>query len=79
MRRVVWHAMAAHQQPLRVHAVRRAGDERDEVLARLDAEFLRLVGFDHADSIDLVGERAVEHGDVEVVAFPHLVKVGEQA
>lgn len=74
----VGNAVAAHQQPVGVDAVGRAGDKGAVVLPVLDrqvAEFLRL---DDADLVHLVGQGLVQHVEDEGVPFRQLVQVGEQ-
>ncbi len=71
--------MPPHEQTLGVHAVGRARHECDEVLALHGLQRLGLVGVHHEDLVHLVGKRAVEHVQIEMVALLELVEVGEEA
>ncbi len=70
--------MAAHEQPVRVDAVGRAGEQGAQVLALHDLQGRHVLRLHDEDLVHLVGEGAREHGDGEGVAHLHLVQVGEE-
>ena len=72
-------ASSAYQQTVRVHAIRRAGDERRQIGAVFDGEFVQIVGQDHADAVHPVGEGLVEDMEGEGVAFLQCVQSGQEA
>ena len=57
---------AGDQQPVRIHAIRRAGHQRDAILARHDFELRGVVRFDDGDAVDPVSQRFAHHVDIEV-------------
>ena len=70
--------VAANQKAVGVDAVRRAGDQRTQVLALLDQQRLGVLRLDDQDLVDLIGEGLVKHADHEDVACDELVEVGKQ-
>jgi len=69
--------MAGNQQAMRVHAVRRAGHQRQPVLARHDLQQGDIVRLDHVHAIHLVSQRLSHHCDVHEIAFAQLVEARE--
>ena len=61
-----------------VDPVRRAGQQRDQILALLELQAGHLVGQAHRDLVDLVGQRLVQHVEVEHIALLQLVQVREE-
>ncbi len=68
------YAMARHQQTMSVHAIRRAGHQRDAVLAFDHTQPRGVRRQNHLDAVDLIAERLAHHLDVEEVARAHLVQ-----
>ena len=72
------HAMAAHEQTVRVDAVGRAGKQGAQVLALNYLQGRHVLRLHDKNLVHLVGERTREHRDSEGVAHLHLVEVGEE-
>ena len=71
-------AFAGHEQTLRVHAVRGAGQQGGEVSPLLDAHEAGVGRVGGGDADHLVGDGPARDGQVEHVASAHLIQTGEQ-
>ena len=70
--------VATDQQAVGIDAVGGAGDQRTQVPALDDRQFIHFLGLHDADLVHLVGEGLVEDIQHEIVALFKLVKVSEQ-
>lgn len=70
--------MPAHEQPVRVHPVWRACDQRRIVFAGFDVEFADVARQHYGNLVNLVRVGFVEHVECERVAFLQFVETGEQ-
>lgn len=75
---LVFHAVAANEQPVGIDAVGRAGHECTEILSRLDLERGNVVRLNDQNAVYLIGQHLVEHADHERIALDELVEVGEE-
>ena len=71
------HPVSGHEQPVRVHAIRGARHQRDPILPVDHAQLRRVIRFDDADVVHLVGQGLAHDLQVDEIALHHLVEPRE--
>ncbi len=67
------NAMPAHQQPVRVDTIRRAGHKRAVIFVGINCEVTQFIRQNNSDLVDLVGERPAQNLQLERIALLQLV------